>query len=186
MKSGHLIYSDEKFKDMPIHKKCVNCWDLIKNTFTIVEDNNIDIDSIEEMKVPRNISDTRVLIINELVQAVKQLNREIKELKEKLEGCMSKNDLIKNLKAELYKIEKQNKVYGVGETRYDLMIKDVLNYINNSIPKQYIQEKIEESDKRIEKYKEYRELGKETDVEYYDFIADSAKKNILEEILEGK
>lgn len=49
--------------------------------FELIEDNTIDIDSIEELKVTGDIVDTRTLVINELVQAVKQLNREIKELK---------------------------------------------------------------------------------------------------------
>lgn len=62
-KSG-LVFLYEKVKDEPI------------------EDNNIDIDSIEELKVTGDIVDTRTLVINELVQAVKQLNREIKELEE--------------------------------------------------------------------------------------------------------
>lgn len=103
---------------------------------------------------------------------------------------MSKNDLIKNLKVELYKIEKQNKVYGVGETRYDLMIKDVLNYINNSIPKHIIQDIL----KQIRKNEQ---LAGEC-IEQTIIIADSDSLNygraeahncdavILEELLEGK
>lgn len=58
---------------------------------------------------------------------------------------MNKADLKRNLEAELLKIQKQNKIYGVGETRYDLMIKDVLNYIENSISKEVIEEKIEKA-----------------------------------------
>lgn len=58
--------------------KCLTSKEIV---FEPIEDNNID--SIEEIKVTGNIVDTRVLVINELVQAVKQLNREIKELKEK-------------------------------------------------------------------------------------------------------
>lgn len=57
---------------------------------------------------------------------------------------MNKERLIRNLEAELQKIERQDRVYGVGETRYDLMIKDVLNYIENSIPKLTIEEKLKE------------------------------------------
>lgn len=58
---------------------------------------------------------------------------------------MKKSNLKRSLEAELLKIEKQDKIYGVGETRYDLMIKDVLNYIENSIPKKKVEEKIEET-----------------------------------------
>ena len=57
---------------------------------------------------------------------------------------MKKDDLIRNLKAELLKLERQNTTYGTGETRYDLMIKDVLNYIENSIPKKKLENKIKE------------------------------------------
>lgn len=49
--------------------------------------------------------------------------------KEEIEN--SKRNLKRSLEAELLKIERQDKIYGVGETRYDLMIRDVLNYIEN-------------------------------------------------------
>lgn len=47
----------------------------------IIEDQTIDIDSIEEIKIEGNIADTRVLKINELIQAVKHLNKEIQSIK---------------------------------------------------------------------------------------------------------
>ena len=52
--------------------------------FELIED-EIDIDSIEELKSVTNNIDGTVCImvkINELVQAVKQLNKKVKELKE--------------------------------------------------------------------------------------------------------
>lgn len=53
----------------------------LNDDFELIEDNNIDIDSIEEKEwYGSQEKDTK---INELIQAVKQLNREIKELKEK-------------------------------------------------------------------------------------------------------
>ena len=54
-------------------------WHLFNCTFELIED---EIDSIEEIKLG-TICDTRDLIINKLVQAVKQLNKEIKSIKEK-------------------------------------------------------------------------------------------------------
>lgn len=58
---------------------------------------------------------------------------------------MHKADLKRSLEAELLKIERQDKkIYGVGETRYDLMIRDVLTYIDNSISKEVIVDKIAE------------------------------------------
>ena len=52
---------------------------LINSTIELLED---EIDSIEEIKLG-TICDTRDLIINKLVQAVKQLNKEIKSIKKK-------------------------------------------------------------------------------------------------------
>lgn len=58
---------------------------------------------------------------------------------------MSKTDLKRSLEAELLKIERQDKkIYSTGETRYDLMIRDVLNYIDNSIPKEVVGDTIKE------------------------------------------
>ena len=50
-----------------------------ENTFEIIED-EIDIDNIEELNVG-DLLNNKIKKINELVQAVKQLNKEIKELK---------------------------------------------------------------------------------------------------------
>lgn len=58
--------------------------EIAMSNFELIED-EIDIDSIEELKsVTNNIDGTICIMnkINELVQAVKQLNKEIKELKE--------------------------------------------------------------------------------------------------------
>lgn len=57
---------------------------------------------------------------------------------------MKKEDLIRNLKVELSKLEETKKTYDTFETRYDLMIKDVLNYVENSTPNEKIESKIEE------------------------------------------
>ena len=57
---------------------------VLKSDFELIED-EIDIDSIEELKsVTNNIDGTICIMnkINELVQAVKQLNKKVKELKE--------------------------------------------------------------------------------------------------------
>ena len=54
------------------------------------------------------------------------------------------------------------------------------------VPKSKIKEKIEELEKKILEYEAYRERGKETDVEYYDFIANSARKKVLQELMEDK
>jgi hypothetical protein len=56
----------------------------------------------------------------------------------------------------------------------------------DSILKLVIKEKIEEVNKRIEKYREYTEQGIETDVEWVDNVADRQIIQILKELLEGK
>ena len=60
-----------------------------ENTFELIED-EIDIDNIEELDTYETVEtydwqdvDTNRMTINELVQAVKQLNKEIKSIKEK-------------------------------------------------------------------------------------------------------
>lgn len=95
---------------------------------------------------------------------------------------MNKADLKRSLEAELLKIERQeNKIYGVGETRYDLMIKDVLNYIDNSISKKVIKEKIEENRKKyLTKGEDIQNMSGAT-FNYYQ-----GKVDILQELLEGK
>ena len=55
---------------------------------------------------------------------------------------MNKADLKRNLKAELLKIERQNRTWSTGETRYDRMIEDVLRYVDNSISKEVIENKL--------------------------------------------
>lgn len=63
--------------------------ELINGTFELIEEDTIDIDNIEELlKIEEyEVDKTDTVInrnkINELVQAVKQLNKEIKSIKEK-------------------------------------------------------------------------------------------------------
>lgn len=106
---------------------------------------------------------------------------------------MKKEDLIRNLKLELSKIEKENKTYFTGETRYDLMIKDVLNYIENSIPKKAIENKIKKYKKEYEEIlSEYGNIDTKVIInvpnknvrKYLDKLI--IKWTILEELLEGK
>lgn len=63
-----------------------NTGELLSMEVELIED-EIDIDSIEELKsVTNNIDGTICIMnkINELVQAVKQLNKEVKELENKI------------------------------------------------------------------------------------------------------
>lgn len=91
----NYIYDDHTKTYKDEYRECMSC-DFTNDVFNmpveIIEDNNIDIDidSIEEFIIPENISErivNEVNIIkifekqNKLIQTVKQLNREIKELK---------------------------------------------------------------------------------------------------------
>ena len=57
--------------------------ELVNHKFKLIEDETIDIDNIKELNELSDCEE-RNSKINELVQAVKQLNKEIKELKEKM------------------------------------------------------------------------------------------------------
>ena len=71
------------------NKRILTTNDLLIYTFELIEDEPIDIDKIEELlKIEEyEVDKTDTIInrnkINELVQAVKQLNKEIKSIKEK-------------------------------------------------------------------------------------------------------
>lgn len=95
--------------------------------------------------------------------------------------AMSRADLKRNLEAELLKIERQNRSWSTGETRYDRMIEDVLRYIDNSISKEVIENKIEENKKEYRKIhaQHYRDCG---------ILENRTQAKILayQELLEGK
>lgn len=64
--------------------------DFLNWNVELIEDETIDIDNIEELYTYETVEtydwqdvDTNRITINELVQAVKQLNKEIKSIKEK-------------------------------------------------------------------------------------------------------
>ena len=57
--------------------------------------------------------------------------------------------------------------------------------MENSIAKEKVINVIQEYKDKIERYKEYRIQGKETDVEYYENIANTIIVQALQELLEG-
>lgn len=67
-------------------------------------------------------------------------------------------------------------------------IETVLEELNNSIPKQYIQEKIEKLKKQYEYYeKRWESAGRDKKHPFYKYlIRIEAEIDILEELLEGK
>ena len=58
--------------------------------------------------------------------------------------------------------------------------------MENSIAKEKVINVIQEYKDKIERYKEYRIQGKETDVEYYENIANTIIVQVLQELLGGE
>ena len=81
----HFYYTDnEEREDLLVKGKDYSTIDFLNWNVELIEDNTIDIDNIEELNVGDLLNNkiTRNKI-NKLVQAVKQLNKEIKSIKEK-------------------------------------------------------------------------------------------------------
>ena len=74
-------FLDAYYEDGRGSNKDVNVCIFLDNnrTFEVIED-EIDIDSIKEMEL--DVIDDVTYYINDLIKAVKQLNKEVKELKE--------------------------------------------------------------------------------------------------------
>ena len=72
------IDSDEE-RDIPDYSYFVEKG----NEFEVIEDQTIDIESIKEINTSGCLVDTSTLKINQLIQAVKHLNKEIQSIKER-------------------------------------------------------------------------------------------------------
>lgn len=110
------------------------------------------------------------------IQAIK----ENKELKEFVFIYGGKDIDINNISAtRVMSLQREGYIRGLAESqeKYKKILKDM-------IPKSKIQEKIEKINKRIEQYNEYIKAQKETDVEFYENIADTAIVQVLEELFE--
>lgn len=124
------------------------------------------------------------------------MEEDIKILEEKIKALnlhinnYYKNDCETSVCKELVKekkaIENLIKGYKVEKLRNTLDEQSLKEALENYIPKSKVKEKIEELDKKILEYEAYRETGKETDEEYYDFIANSARKKVLQELMGEK
>lgn len=73
-----------------------------------------------------------------------------------------------------------------GISVYDLDVVNKKAIRHNYINKQVVVDKICEYNDKIEKYNEYRIQGKETDVEYYENIANTIIVQVLQELLGGE
>ena len=95
----------------------------------------------------------------------KQINEEHKKINGEL------RERVKELEEELEKANKQLDLDYVDE---------------NFIPKQVVIDVVNGYKDKIERYDEYREQGKETDVEYYENITNTIVAQVLQELLEGE
>ena len=83
----------------------------------------------------------------------------------------------------IQELEKEN----ADLKKYNKTVSDrIVEYKKNSIPTQVVIDEIDKHNEKIEKYNEYREQGKETDVEYYENIANTAIVQVLQELLGGR
>lgn len=97
---------------------------------------------------------------------------------------MSKSDKNKELEEAIKRVLK-TKQRGTCVMSSEIL-ETALQSLENSISKETIKEKIEEINKDINKYREYKELGIETDTEYIDNIANRQTVQVLQKLLEGK
>lgn len=117
---------------------------------------------------------TRQKQINEEHQKIngelkKAINTAEKEKGEWIEECQQKDERIKALE------EERDHWHGC-----------FIVAMENSIAKEKVINVIQEYKYKIERYDEYRIQGKETDVEYYENIANTIIVQVLQELLEGE
>lgn len=78
----HFYYTDnEEREDLLVRGKDYSTIDFLNWNVELIEDETIDIDNIEEMTLD-GVEDV-TYFVNDLIKAVKQLNKEIKSIKEK-------------------------------------------------------------------------------------------------------
>ena len=95
----------------------------------------------------------------------------------------AQKDIAEQKDKRIQELEKEN----ADLKKYNKTVSDrIVEYKKNSIPTQVVTDLIQEYKDKIERYDEYRIQGKETDVEYYENIANTAIVQVLQELLEGE
>ena len=89
-------------------------------------------------------------------------------------------------KDEAYLFVPYDEEYYKGLSEYIVKAFEDFKLKNEFIPISVIQNKIDEIKPRIEQYEEYSKRRMETDVEFYENIADTAIVQILQEILDER
>lgn len=90
------------------------------------------------------------------------------------------------LKEKDAEIEKKDKRIQELEEERDHWHGCFIVAMENSIAKEKVIDVIQEYKDKVEQYNEYKEQGKETDVEYYENIANTIVIQVLQELLEGE
>ena len=103
-----------------------------------------------------------------------------RELQEDIDTVLN---MIKEKNAE---IEKKDKRIQELEEERDHWHGCFIVAMENSIAKEKVIDVIQEYKDKVEQYNEYKEQGKETDVEYYENIANTIVIQVLQELLEGE
>lgn len=119
-------------------------------------------------------------------QQLEQKDKRIKELEEEKKALHEYLSIALNLDemtATKY-INIQREAYIRGRAEEQQKAEQII--YENYIPKQDVIDEINKYNEKIEKYNEYSKQGKETDVEYYENITNTAIVQVLQELLEGE
>ena len=84
-----------------------------------------------------------------------------------------------NILKELERLQNENQMWQEYKNKLDKLDSE------DFISRQVIKDKIEELEKEIKQFNEYVKARKETDVEYYENIANTFTRNVLQELLEN-
>ena len=118
-----------------------------------------------------------------------ELRERVKELEEKNEHLSNTSDY-ETISLECIHLEEQLEI---ANSRIQELEEERNHWhgcfivaMENSIAKEKVIDVIQEYKDKIEQYNEYRKQGKETDVEYYENIANTIVVQALQKLLEGE
>lgn len=121
-----------------------------------------------------------------VINAIENILEERQQDKDKIKELEEENKIIKGnyytLCADIQMVTSE-----LGFPEDTIIADEMVSMIKeNYIPVSLVEETIEEYKQRIEKYNEYKEQGKETDVEFYENITNTAIVQVLQELLERR
>ena len=165
-----------------------------KNVRTIEK----DIERCEQLTKPEHanwIGISNQLAITDILAELEQKDKQIKALEDKLQDINTYiliNGIDKPLRTAT-QIQAENQHEYIIQQKINKLEKERDHWhgcfivaMENGISKEKVINVIQEYKDKIERYDEYRIQGKETDVEYYENIANTIIVQILQELLEGE